>query len=246
MCILMEIPLQGLESRDSDRVSLIPGDDYAARPSLYSSYVNSLVRQIGLLTRQSILFNLVDFQQFGEVLGRRYVTDRSDPHKPCWIKNPRSLDFELLIKGFMESHSKQMLTNDKITNRDFTVNGNVENSIIANLFKFYIGLYALEECLKSCFMFSNFGSDGVLQEQMIVEHIVKSVSLDIENILTANQTGRAVIELIKEMTLEENTRPAIVKLVTLNLNLDIISDFVANFSELEYRSFKAKILHRDC
>ena len=218
-----------------------PGDDSRGRPSLYSSYVNSFVEHIQILTRKSILFNLSNFQQFGDILGRRYVVDRTEPNNPCWIKNPRALDFEFMVRQFIESHSKRVLNNEQITNRDFTINGNMENSIISNLFKFYIGLFALEKCLKSCFMFSNFGADGVLREQAIVNYLVKEITSEIELDLERTETGKQIIELIKKLTLEEDSpghRPAILKLVTINLNLEAIADFVANFSETQHRSFK--------
>ena len=216
-----------------------PGDNSKNQPSLYSSYVNSFVRQIALDTKKSLLFNLINFQQFGEILGRRYVINR-DEIDPCWIKNPKALDFELFVKQLIDTHSNLMKSSKQLTDRDYTINGNIENSIISNLFKFYIGLLALEKCLKSCFMFSNFGSDGVLSQQMTVEYIVKSVSDSILIDLGNDRVGQEVKKLIREITLEEFDPPAIRKLVTLNLDFEVISKFVSNFSELGYKSFRQK------
>ena len=208
------------------------------QPSLYSSYVNSFVSHMAELTTNSNLFEIENLQQLEEDIGKPFTVNREAIPR-CFIKNPKALDFQKFIQSFAENYSKSIaVDNEPLGEKDLTVRGNIQNNIIANLFKMYIGFFVLEKFFKAVFMFSNFGPRSVTKEQIFLDYIYESVSRELLDSIRSTSTSSAIMQLVKDITLETDSKEAIRKLAILSLDIGIIEDYAMRLFGLQYKSYK--------
>jgi hypothetical protein len=170
------------------------------------------------------------------------IKDAGLESEPCYIPNPKLLDFDKIVEEFLDSYKTETEKpeNDP-ANRDFSKPAPFQNSTASGLFGLYVKFCCLEVVFKSMFLFSNFGPKGVFESQFMIDYIVNYVTNDITNKISSTNFREKVMKVVKEVTKIDNEDAALKTLILRNINTSSIEEFVTKLFDSKYTSFDERI-----
>lgn len=210
--------------------------------SIYEGFSDSFNFHISDLIKNSKYFSYEEMAKLQQDISQEYNVKPSLEGPPCYVPNPKLLDFDLIVEEFLNSYKQET---EKPENdpqfRDFTKPGPFQTSTASGLFGLYVKFSCLEVILKSMFLFSNFGPKGVFDTQFMIDYIINYVKSDIDKTLVSNRLRKRIIKMVKSITKIDDEDEALTALIRKSVDTSSIETLIIKMFDGKYGSFGEKI-----
>jgi len=210
--------------------------------SIYEGFSDAFNFHISDLVKNSKYFSFDEMYQLQQDISKDFIVEGSLQGKPCYVPNPKLLDFEKIVEDFLSSYKNET---EKPENdpqfRDFTEPGPLQTSSAAGLFGLYVKFSCMEIIFKSMFLFSNFGPKGAFDSQFMIDYVVNYVMNDIEKKVNSTSIKDKVIKTVKKITKMDDEKAALRSLILKNIDTKSIEEFVTKVFDGKYASFSEKV-----
>lgn len=204
---------------------------------LYTSVVDGFNYHISQLIRESRFFDVENVLELESDASQDYKV-----REECYVKNEKSLDFDKFVKKF-EDIFKRIASTDRHNpaTRDFNLKGPFDEAILEVMIKIYVDIFSLDLMLKSIFMLSKVGAKNVLTSQFVMDYVTESVLGELTSYSVGSRSTAKLNNIAKSLTNMEDPNEAFRSLISRNLDLDEIQEFVNELYEPKHDSYKELI-----
>lgn len=210
--------------------------------SIYEGFSDSFNYHISDLVKNSKYFSYDEMFQLQQDISKEFVVGKSLEGRPCYIPNPKLLNFDLIVEEFLNTYKSET---EKPENdpqfRDFSDPGPFQTSTASGLFGLYVKFSCMELVFKSMFLFSNFGPKGAFNTQFMIDYMVNYITNDIDKKLSSTRMRQKVIKTVKKITKIDDEKKALRSLILKNIDTASIEKFATKVFDNKYASFAERV-----